>query len=124
MTVSVILFSVFISIIAGFQIALALGAPLGEFTLAGKFPGKLPPKMRIAALIQLLLLGVFEVIILSKAGIIFESFYSFSNIAIWFIVGFSALSSVINFTSPSKKERIWGPVSIILFVSSIIIALA
>ncbi len=35
-------------------LAIALGAPLGEFTMGGKFPGKLPNKMRVAALITLL----------------------------------------------------------------------
>lgn len=40
--------SVLISLL---QIALALGAPLGEFTLGGKFTGKLPLKMRITALL-------------------------------------------------------------------------
>ena len=37
--------------IAAFQLALAFGAPLGEFTLGGKYPGKLPPKIRVLTLV-------------------------------------------------------------------------
>jgi hypothetical protein len=37
------IFIVLTVIITLFQLALAFGAPLGEFTLGGKFPGSLPP---------------------------------------------------------------------------------
>ncbi len=43
-------------IITLFQAALAFGAPLGDFTLGGKYPGQLPVKMRIAAAAQIAIL--------------------------------------------------------------------
>jgi len=43
--------------VVAFQIALAVGAPWGEFAMGGAFPGQFPPALRIAALVQATLLG-------------------------------------------------------------------
>ena len=42
-----------------FQLALAAGAPWGELTMGGAFPGQLPPRMRVAAFASGLLLAAF-----------------------------------------------------------------
>ena len=42
-----------------FQLSLAFGAALGEFTMGGKYPGKLPIKMRVVALVQIVILLFF-----------------------------------------------------------------
>jgi len=114
-----------LSIIIGLvQLALAFGAPLGEFTLGGKFPGKLPSKLRIAALLQILVLIFFAIIVSSKAGMAFEGLYDFSKIAIWFIVAFFVLGSFLNLSSKSKKERlVMGPANIIALISVVIVAI-
>lgn len=110
--------------IALFQIALALGAPLGEFTLAGKYPGKLPMKMRLAALMQILVLLLFAAIVISKAEIAFESYFSFSKIGIWFVFAFFILGSILNLSSPSKKEKLlMGPLNIIALISVLMVAI-
>ncbi|MBV1759361.1 MAG: hypothetical protein KMY55_16250 [Dethiosulfatibacter sp.] len=74
--------------IAILQLALAFGAPLGEYTMGGKFSGKLPIKMRMAALAQILILLVFVFIVLSKSGVAFQQFYNVGRTGIWFIVVF------------------------------------
>jgi hypothetical protein len=106
------------------QLALAFGAPLGEYTLGGKFPRKLPIKMRVAALIQIFILLVFIFIVTSKAGIAFEQYYGFGRIGIGFIVVFFIFGSIVNLTSPSKKEKlVMGPANIIALISTLIVAL-
>lgn len=124
MIVAANIFIVLSIAIAIVQLALALGAPLGEYTMGGKFPGKLPKKMRWLAILQIIILLVFVFIVTSKSGIAFENYYHFARIGIWFIVVFFIFGSIVNFTSPSKKERlIMGPANIIAVISTLIVAL-
>lgn len=107
-----------------FQIALAAGAPWGEFAMGGRFPGKLPSAMRIAALVQVVVLAFITFIVLARAGIAGSEFYELSVKAIWAVVGFSLLATVLNLITPSKRERmIWAPVAILMLVTSVIVAL-
>lgn len=120
-----IVFSVLIGIVMLFQLALALGVPWGSYAMGGKYPGKFPPFMRRAALFQILILAALAVIVLSKAEMAYPTLYSFSGIAIWFVVGFSALATILNLITKSVWERrIWAPVSILMLISSMIVALA
>ena len=119
------IFCFFILIAVLFQLALALGAPWGEYAMGGKYPGKFPPKIRIAAVIQLLILIFFGGIGLIRSGLIFSSFFDFSSKAIWFVVGFFVLGTIMNLITPSKKERnIWAPITFILLLASLRIALS
>jgi hypothetical membrane protein len=124
MLIFVYIFVAITIFIVGFQIALALGAPLGEFTVAGKFPGKLPPIMRVAAVIQILILLFFATMVVSKAGLAFDFISGIAAIGIWFVVAFFALGSFVNITSPSKKEKmLMGPLNLLLLVSTLIVAI-
>lgn len=40
--------------VVAFQIAIALGAPWGEYAMGGATPGRFPPPMRVAAVVQAL----------------------------------------------------------------------
>lgn len=112
-------------IIATFQLALALGAPLGEYTMGGKFPGKLPIKMRIAALIQIIIILLFVFMVIAKAGIAFEQYQRIGRIGIWFIVAFFVFGSIMNLSSPSRKEKlVMGPANIIALISTLIVAIS
>ncbi|MEK3885520.1 hypothetical protein [Paenibacillus sp. PL2-23] len=123
MIVAAILFSAFIGIVVIFQLALAAGAPWGSAAMGGKYPGKLPPAMRVSALIQVLILALFASIVLSKSGIIWSEWHSFASAAIWFVVGFLALNIVLNTITRSKWERIiWAPIALVLFITSVIVA--
>jgi hypothetical protein len=124
MTLAATIFFTFCFIVALFQLSLALGAPWGEYTMGGRFPGQLPPKMRIAALIQIIILFVLAWIVLLKSGLAFGQFYPIGKIGIWFVVAFFVIGSILNLATPSKKERIlWGPVNILLLVTSFTMAL-
>lgn len=112
-------------IIAIFQIALALGAPLGEYTLGGKFPGKLPGQLRVAALVQILILFVFAFLVVVRAGIAFEQFYPIARIGIWFVVAFFVLGSILNLSSASRKEKlVMGPANVLALVSTFMVAIS
>jgi len=124
-TLLAIVFSVLVGIGILFQFALAFGAPLGEYSMGGRFKGRYPPKMRVVAVINALILASVCVIVLIRAEFIMPHMYSFSKTAIWFVVGFSALSVVLNATTKSVWERrIWLPVTIGMLICSLILAIS
>ena len=114
--------AIFITVL---QLALAFGAPLGEYTMGGRFPGKLPEKMRIAAIIQIVILFFFTAIVISKAGLALDGFYNVARIGIWFVLAFFVFGSIVNFSSPSKKEKqIMGPLNIFALICTFMVAIS
>ena len=119
------LFSVLIAFVVAFQLALALGAPWGEMAMGGKFPGRLPPRMRIAALVQIVVLVFIALIVLTRAGVILDEFSSLSKSVIWAVVVFSLIGAILNTITPSKKERmLWAPVSLVLLICATYVAVS
>jgi len=109
--------------VVAFQLALAAGAPWGAFTMGGAFPGQFPPALRIAALVQAVLLLALAAVVLARAGVILPRWSRVSRWLIWFVVAFAALSLVLNLITPSAGERaIWAPVAFLLLISSCIVA--
>ena len=106
------------------QLGLALGMPWGEYSMGGKFPGKYPPALRVVCLFEIILLAFLASIVLAKAKLPLPGLYDFSQTAIWFVVGFSALSFILNSITPSRKERrLWQPVAVFLLLTSLFAAL-
>lgn len=106
-----------------FQIALAAGAPWGEFAMGGAFPGQFPPALRVGALVQAALLAGMVAVVLSRAGIVLPRWSRVSRWLIWVVVVFSVLSLLLNLITPSAGERaIWAPTAFLLLVSSAIVA--
>jgi len=119
------LFSVLIAVVVLFQLALALGAPWGEMAMGGKFPGRLPLRMRIAALVQIAVLVFIALIVLTRAGVILDEFSSLSKLAIWAVVVFSLIGTILNTITPSKKERmLWAPVTTVLLICATYVAVS
>lgn len=119
------LFSVLIAVVVLFQLALALGAPWGEMAMGGKFPGRLPLRMRIAALVQIAVLVFIALIVLTRAGVILDEFSSLSKLAIWAVVVFSLIGTILNTITPSKKERmLWVPVTTVLLICATYVAVS
>ena len=109
--------------IVAFQVALAAGAPWGEFAMGGAFPGQFPPALRIAALVQAALLVGMALVVLARAGVVLPGWSRASRWLVWFVVAFSALSLVLNLLTPSAGERaIWAPAAFLLLLSSGIVA--
>ncbi len=92
--------------------------------MGGKYPGKYPPKMRVVAIVNMLVLGFLAVLVLSKADLLLPELKPVSNIGIWFVVAFLVLGTVLNTITPSKVERIWAPVALSQLITSIIVAIS
>jgi hypothetical protein len=109
--------------VIAFQIALALGAPWGSYAMGGAFPGQFPPELRVAAVVQALILALLALVVLSRAGIALTKWSRTSRWAIWIVVAFSAISLALNTITPSARERaIWMPVALIMLICSVIVA--
>ena len=110
--------------VIAFQIALAAGAPWGAYAMGGAFPGLFPPELRVAALMQAVILAGLALVVLARAGIALPKWWRTSRWMIWVVVAFSALSLVLNVITPSAGERlVWAPVALIMLVSSVIVAM-
>ncbi len=119
------IFSLCVVCAALFQLALACGAPLGHLAMGGRYPGRFPPPLRVAALVQALVLSGFALIALTKAKLVFPQYYELAENAMWLVAGISALSLAMNLMTPSKAERqLWAPVAAAMLASSSWLALA
>lgn len=119
-----IIFSIFTGVVVLFQLALAAGMPWGSYAMGGKYPGQFPPPMRVAAIVQALILAALALIVLVRADRLWPVLSSFADGAIWFVVAFSAISVILNSITRSKRERaIWLPVTLVLLASSLVVAL-
>lgn len=123
-TASAIIFTVFTGIVFIFQGCLAAGVPWGAASMGGRYPGKYPPRMRVIAVINMLVLAFIAAVVLSEAGIMFSWLKPISGIGIWVIVAYFVIGTVMNTITPSKIERIWAPVTLIQLATSLIVAIS
>ncbi len=111
------------ALVVAFQIALAAGAPWGEYAMGGASPGKFPPALRVSAIVQAALLALLAVSVLSRAGIVLPAWSRAARWLVWLAVVVSTLSLVLNLITPSSGERLlWVPVLIVLLVTSVLVA--
>jgi hypothetical protein len=109
--------------IAAFQLALALGAPLGRAAWGGT-NAHLPTGLRVASAFAAGIWALAALIILQRAGIQPSPLpSSLVRVGTWILIGVLALGAVLNFASPSGWERyFWGPVAVILAVLCLLVA--
>lgn len=106
-----------------FQLALAAGAPWGEFAMGGASPGQFPPTLRAAAVIQAVLIMGMVTVVLARAGIFFTGWVRRARWLIWVVVGYGVIGLILNLITPSAGERaLWAPVALVMLVSSVIVA--
>ena len=65
-----------------FQGYLVAGVPWGETSMGGKYPGKYPPKLRIVAILNMIVLTFISILVLSEAELYFSQLKSISRIGI------------------------------------------
>ena len=127
MTITTAAAVVFAAAIAGvicFQVGLALGAPWGEFAMGGRFR-TFPPRMRVAAVVQAIVLALVGAVVLSAAGIVVPALTEGRPWLVWVPVAISAVSLALNLITPSARERrIWAPIGAVMLISSLIVALS
>jgi hypothetical protein len=109
--------------IACFQLALALGAPLGRAAWGGGHV-VLPPGLRIASAVAVAVWVFAALVILGRGEYAISPVSpSISRWGAWALVGLSFLGSLMNFASPSGWERfLWGPVALTLAGLCLVVA--
>ena len=118
-----LLFTVILALLAVFQLALILGAPLGHFAWGGQ-DRVLPAGKRIGSAISILIYAFMTIVAWDRVGAIDIFPELFSQIAMWVIFAYSALGILMNAISRSKAERYtMVPVAIALSVLALIIAM-
>jgi len=106
-----------------FQLAMAGGAPWGAYAMGGRSPGRFPPALRVAAVGQAVIIALIASIVLADAGVLQLPTSISAPSAIWLAVAFSGLSFALNAASRSPLERrVWVPVTAIMLVSSLVVA--
>lgn len=124
-TLAALGFAILATGVMAFQSGLALGAPWGAYAMGGAFPGRYPPALRVAAVVQGVLVGLIAVAVLSAADLILPDLARAVPWLIWVAVVFSALAVVLNAISRSAGERrIWVPVTVAMLLCSLLVALA
>ena len=117
-------FCIFASLmVALFQLALALGAPMGEYAWGGRASGKLPNNLRIgsafSALVLLAISGHYASLVGWLPSLLDAHGRAFS---LWALTAFFALSFVGNLSSKSQAERkLFIPVSGALVLANVLI---
>jgi hypothetical protein len=112
---------------AGFQAALAAGAPLGSHVLGGRNAGTLPARLRLASGIAAFLLLGFAVIVLARAGAVPTpaGLAEVLRLACWIVTAFLVLNTLANLASKSPIERtLFAGITALLAVLAGAIALA
>ncbi|TDP62740.1 hypothetical protein [Roseateles toxinivorans] len=118
-----LLFALIVVGVSAFQVALAMGAPWGEFTLGGRWRGRLPMKVRVIPLVSLLLLLCFGAVILARAGFLAPFVHQRAHSLAWVVVGYCALGTIVNAITPSRRERnLWLPVLFCMLILSLVVA--
>ena len=114
-----------ISILIAFQVAIALGAPLGKYAYGGQNIGRLPNKLRITSVISVLILLAMQGHVLAQVGILTPLLAADQGkIANYAIVAFFAIGTLVNLVSRSKAERnIWTPFGLVATMLSVSILL-
>jgi hypothetical protein len=92
---------------AAFQLALALGAPLGSHVLGGGYPDRLPGRIRVFSGIAAVILAGAGLVVLGRAGVIAPptGAAAFLAPACWVIAAFLGLNTLGNLRSKSRLER-------------------
>ncbi len=114
------LHSLCILILIAFHICLIQGKPWGHLTMAGKFRGELPAKMKIfSGLSILILFSVALFVEIGSGNILFGSQNLRQKLLISAIV-FNTIQTILHIITPSKWERIlWLPIISIMLLCNL-----
>lgn len=110
--------------LAGFQLALAAGAPLGHFAWGGQHR-MLPISLRISSLIAILVYALILSLLLQKAN--FTNIWpaSWIDTGLWIITCYLTVGIGLNAMSRNRAERLMmTPVAAILAILLFIVSLS
>lgn len=111
--------------VALFQLAIVLGAPVGEYAYGGQHQGVLPTRFRATSVVSMLIMVAVAGHYMAQLGVFSPLLDEAGNaIANWGFVAFFALSALMNNISKSEKEkRVFGSITIAMLLSAILVAL-
>ena len=111
--------------VALFQLAIVLGAPVGEYAYGGQHEGVLPTRFRVTSVVSMLIMLAVAGHYMAQLGVFSPLLDEAGNaIANWGFVAFFALSALLNNISKSEKEkRVFGSITIAMLLSAILVAL-
>jgi hypothetical protein len=113
------------AVAVAFQLALAGGAPWGELTMGGAYPGRLPLAMRAVAVGSAALLASVGAVVAARAGLALPRWGPAARRLIWGVVALMLVGVVLNAMTPSPRERaLWLPVTAVLAVCALVVARA
>jgi hypothetical protein len=109
--------------VAGFEAALALGAPLGRAAFGGG-AANLSTGFRITAAFAVGLWVLAALVILSRAGYTWSPIpFHVSRYGTWVLIVLQTLGTLMNLASRSNWERfIWAPISLVMAVLCFVVA--
>ncbi len=124
MTLAAIVAVVLVAVVGVFQLALALGAPMGNAAWGGQHEGVLPTRLRIASgVVAILVYPLIALFVLASSELIDVDWLPTGKTGMWILAAFFTLGAVANFASRSKIERVWGPVSLVIAICFAVIAI-
>jgi hypothetical protein len=111
-------------LVAGFQVALALGAPWGKAAWGGAHE-RLPNRLRISSTFAAAVWLVAALIVLARAGFDWSPFpFSVAAWGTWVMFGVLLVGTLMNLASRSRLERlIQTPVAAVLAILCLLVAL-
>ena len=105
--------------IIAFQLAVALGAPWGQFTQGGQHPGTLPASMRGVAAASAFIIACLAMTVLAavELGPLRTASARTRLWAMRATTAYAGVAVAVNIATRSSAERtVWAPVSIVLLV--------
>jgi len=70
------------------------------------------------------LLTIMALVVMSRAGLVLPAWAAAAHWLIWVVVSLMGVGAALNLITPSARERrIWAPITLALFASSLLVAL-
>ncbi len=112
-------------LVAGFQFALALGAPWGSAAWGGAHDGRLPGQLRVASLIAAVVWVLLASLMFQRAGHeLIPLPFTVASWVPWVLFGLLAVGALMNLASRSRPERLlMTPVAAVLALLCLVVAL-
>jgi hypothetical protein len=111
--------------VALFQLAMVLGAPVGDYAYGGQMTGVLPTRYRVSSVFSMLLMLAIAGHYLAQLGF-FEPLLppNLNAISNWGFVAFFVLAAIMNNITKSQKEkRVFGSTTIAMVLAAVMVAI-
>lgn len=119
---------ILLAALSAFQVALALGAPLGHYAWGGQHR-VLPARLRLGSLFSVVTYVLIAVVVLARVGVLAtelpDGFHGFLRAATWVLAAYFLVGIGLNAASRSRGERlVMTPVVTVLCALTVVVALA